>query len=97
MTFNESNVGMMTNGNQASAVCVRSCINCVKAREAGHNFKGQMCYTCRKNPGEPETLRHLSRMNCESHEFPEEKLARMSIIRPDFSRGSTRSVQMAAF
>ena len=83
--------------NQNQAVCVRDCTNCVKAREAGLNFRGQNCYTCRKNAGEPETLRHLSRSDCESHEFPEEKYARLSIIRPDFSHGNTRVVQLAAF
>ena len=89
----ENSMGMAM-GTQVS-VCVRNCANCVKAREAGHNFRGQPCYTCRRNPGEPETLRHLTRSNCDSHMFPEERVGRMmERLNPGVR---TTYVQMAAF
>lgn len=88
-------MGMTAMENQNQAVCVRDCTNCVKAREAGLNFRGQTCYTCRKNAGEPETLRHLSRSNCESHEFPEEKFDRLGSPHPEQTHRRAMAIQMA--
>ena len=84
---------VMTKSNQGMAVCVRTCGNCVKAREAGHNFRNEPCYTCRRKPGEPETLKHLSRVNCEDHQLPEEKVTRF----PQVLDTKKAYLQMAVF
>ena len=83
----------MARGTHGMAVCVRDCSNCVKAREAGVNFRNEPCYICRRKPDEPETLRHLSRINCEDHQLPEEKLTRF----PQVVGAKMTYLQMAAF